>query len=88
MPEPPTKKQHTGYGRPGAQRTPAGSAIIFWHEAEGSPPGVRAIALRDLEPLEPGTSVTEKTVCRAKYRGASYHCLVIWIEEGKFYRCP
>jgi hypothetical protein len=60
-----------------------GSAIVFWHEAQGCPPSVKALPLSDIESLEPGTRVSEKTLCNAKYRDQLYPCVVLWIEEDK-----
>ncbi|XP_055347234.1 uncharacterized protein LOC129594538 isoform X2 [Paramacrobiotus metropolitanus] len=74
MPEPPHKK---------ARSAPLGSAIIFFHESQGCPSMVKALPLNALEPVEAGTALTEKTVCRARYRDGLYNCIVIWIEEEK-----
>ncbi|GAV02638.1 hypothetical protein RvY_13177 [Ramazzottius varieornatus] len=56
------------------------SAIVFWHEAKGCPQTVKAIPLSDVEPTGQGR-VSEKTICRAKYRGYRYPCIVLWIED-------
>ncbi|GAV02636.1 hypothetical protein RvY_13175 [Ramazzottius varieornatus] len=85
MPELPRKKLLITNGTVAVKKESpvVGSAIVFWHEAEGSPPAVKTISLRDLEPLSVGSVVTEKTICRAYYRGEMYNCIVIWIEDDK-----
>ncbi|XP_055347216.1 uncharacterized protein LOC129594531 [Paramacrobiotus metropolitanus] len=61
----------------------SGSAIIYWHEAQGCPPSVKALPLHDIESLEPGNRISEKTLCNARYKDQIYKCVVLWIEEDK-----